>query len=84
MIMSNINASQRNSKAKLKDLHNNEKKINNIINILIKTSTLKKEKSKNYSWKKIILKLIQCLQNKIKEKDEENYSQNIFITENVL
>jgi len=49
MIMSNINASQRNSKAKLKDLYNNEKKINNIINILIKTSTLKKEKSKNYS-----------------------------------
>ncbi len=84
MIMSNINASQRNSKAKLKDLYNNEKKINNIINILIKTSTLKKEKSKNYLWKKIILKLIQCLQNKIKEKDEENYSQNIFITENVL
>ncbi len=34
--------------------------------------------------KKIILKLIQCLQNKIKEKDKENYSQNIFITENVL
>jgi len=60
-IMSNVNALQKDSKAKLKCSCNDEKKIINIIKLLIKTSTLKKEKSKDYLRKKKILKLIQCL-----------------------
>jgi len=47
-IINNVDASQRDNKVKLKCLHNNEKKINNIIELLTKTSTLKKEKNKNY------------------------------------
>ncbi len=41
---------------------------------------LKKEKSKDYSWKEVILKLIWCLQN-VSEKKIEN--QDAFITKNV-
>jgi len=47
-IMSNIDALQKDSKAKLKCSCNDEKKIINIIELLIKTSTLKKEKNKDY------------------------------------
>jgi hypothetical protein len=49
MIMSNVDASQRDDKAKLKDSNNDEKRTDSIIDILIKTSTLKKEKNKDYS-----------------------------------
>jgi cytidylate kinase len=48
-IMSNVNASQKDSKTKLKDLYNNEKKTASIIDLLIKTSTLKKKKNINHS-----------------------------------
>jgi len=47
-ITNNVDASQRNNKVKLKCLHNNKKKIVNIIELLIKISTLEKEKSKDY------------------------------------
>jgi len=49
LITSNIDALQRNNKAKLKYSCNDKKKINNIIELLTKTSTLKKEKNKNYT-----------------------------------
>ncbi len=58
MIASNVDLSQRNRNMRLKCLHNDEENIINIINLLIKISTLKKEKSKDHSWKKIALKLI--------------------------
>ncbi len=41
---------------------------------------LKKEKSKDYSWKEVILKLIQCLWNASERKIE---SQDVFIAKNV-
>ena len=41
---------------------------------------LKKEKSKDHSWKEVILKLIQHLWN-VSEKKIEN--QNVFIAKNV-
>jgi len=49
IIASNVDLSQRNRNMRLKCLHNNEENIINIINLLIKISTLKKEKSKDYS-----------------------------------
>jgi len=61
MIASNINLLQENKDVKLKHLHNNEENVANIIDLLIKISTLEKEKSKDHSWKKIALKLIQRL-----------------------
>jgi len=48
-IASNVDALQKDSKAKLKDLRNDEKRISSIIDLLIKTSTLEKEKSKDHS-----------------------------------
>jgi uncharacterized protein YfcZ (UPF0381/DUF406 family) len=47
-IMSNIDALQKDNKVKLKCLHNDEKKINNIIKLLTKTLMLKKKKSKDH------------------------------------
>jgi len=49
MIASNIDMSQENSNARLQRSRNDEEKIADIINLLIKTSTLKKEISKDYS-----------------------------------
>jgi len=49
MIASDIDLSQENKNARLKCLHNDEENIANIINLLIKISTLKKEKSKDHS-----------------------------------
>jgi len=49
MIASNVDLLQRNSDARLQRLCNDEEKIVDIINLLIKTSTLEKEMSKNYS-----------------------------------
>jgi len=81
MIASDVDLSQENRDAKLKHLCNNEENVINIIDLLIKISTLKKEKSKNYSWKEIALKLIQRLQLDSEEKHHAN--QNAFITKNV-
>ena len=81
MITSNINLLQENKDARLKHLCNNEKNIVNIIDLLIKILMLKKEKSKDHSWKKIALKLIQHLQLDSEEKHHMN--QNTFIAKNV-
>jgi len=48
-IMSDIDVLQRNSKAKSKDLYNDKKKTASIIDLLIKISTLEKEKNINHS-----------------------------------
>jgi len=49
MIASNVDSLQENRDARLKHLHNNEENIVNIIDLLIKISTLEKEKSKDHS-----------------------------------
>ena len=48
-IASNVDSSQENRDAKSKHLRNDEENVANIIDLLIKISTLKKEKSKDYS-----------------------------------
>jgi len=49
MIASDVDSSQENRDARLKYLRNNEENVVNIIDLLIKISTLEKEKSKNHS-----------------------------------
>jgi len=49
MIASNVDMLQENSDAKLQHSRNDEEKIIDIIDLLIKTSTLEKEMSKDYS-----------------------------------
>jgi len=49
MIASNVDMLQENSDAKLQRSRNDEEKIADIIDLLIKTSTLEKEMSKDYS-----------------------------------
>jgi len=49
MIASDVNSSQENKDVKLKCLCNDEENVVNIIDLLIKISTLKKEESKDYS-----------------------------------
>ncbi len=80
-IASDVNLSQENRNVKSKHLCNDEKNIANIIDLLIKISMLKKEKSKDHSWKKIALKLIQHFQLDSEEKHHVN--QNTFIAKNV-
>lgn len=77
MIMINVDLLQKDSDVKFKCLHKDEININDIIDLLIQTSMLEKKK---HSWKEVILKLIQRLQN-ISEKKIEN--QDAFITKNV-
>jgi len=48
-IVSDVDSLQENRDARSKCSHNDEKNVANIINILIKISTLKKEKSKDHS-----------------------------------
>ncbi len=48
-IASNVELSQRNSNAELKSSRNDEKYVANIIDLLIQTSTLEKEKNKDHS-----------------------------------
>ncbi len=55
-------------------------KVISIIDLLTQTSTLEKEKSKNHSWKEVILELIQRLQNASERKIE---SQDAFIAKNI-
>ncbi len=81
MIASDVDSLQENKDARLKYLCNDEKNVVNIIDLLIKISTLKKEKSKDHSWKKIALKLIQHLWLNSEEKHHVN--QNAFIAKNV-
>ncbi len=49
MIASSVDLSQRDSDVKFKHLRNDKTKVISIINLLIQTSMLKKEKSKNHS-----------------------------------
>jgi len=49
MIASDINSLQENKDAKLKHSCNDEENVINIIDLLIKISTLEKEKSKDHS-----------------------------------
>ncbi len=62
MIISDVDSLQENRNIKLKYSHNDEENVVNIIDLLIKISMLKKEKSKDHSWKEIALKLIQHFQ----------------------
>ncbi len=79
-IASNVDSSQRDSDARSKRLYNDEMKIISIIDLLTQTLTLEKEKSKDHSWKEVILKLIQRLRNISERKIE---SQDMFIAKNV-
>jgi len=49
MIASDVDSSQENRDVRLKHSCNNEKNITNIIDLLIKISTLKKKKNKDHS-----------------------------------
>ncbi len=49
MIASDVDILQENNDAKLQRLHNDEEKIVDILNLLIKTSMIKKEMNKDYS-----------------------------------
>ncbi len=82
-IASNVDLSQRDSDARFKRSRNDEINIISIIDLLTQTSTLEKEKSKDHSWKKVTLKLIQCLWNVSERKIEKKESQDAFITKNV-
>ncbi len=81
MIASDVDSLQENRNARLKCLHNDKENVVNIIDLLIKISTLKKEKNKDHSWKEIALKLIQRLQLDSEEKHHMN--QNAFIAKNI-
>ncbi len=80
MIASSVDLLQRDSDIRFKHLHNDEMKVISIIDLLTQTLTLKKEKSKNHSWKEVILKLIWHLWNVLERKIE---SQDAFIVKNV-
>ncbi len=80
MIASSVDSLQRDSDARSKCSCNDEMKVISIIDLLTQTLTLEKEKSKDHSWKEVILKLIQHLQN-VSERKIEN--QDIFIAKNV-
>jgi len=81
MIASYVNSLQENKDVRLKHLHNDEENITNIIDLLIKISTLEKEKSKDHSWKEIALKLIQHL--RLDSEEKHHMNQNAFIAKNV-
>ena len=81
MIASNIDLSRQNSNARSKSSRNDKKYVANIIDLLIQTLTLEKEKSKNHSWKEVAVKLMWHLQNDSEGKNNEN--QNAFIAKNV-
>ncbi len=81
VIASDVDMSQENSDARLQRSRNNKKKIVDIINLLIKTSTLEKEMSKDYSWKEIALKLMCHL--RLESEEKHHMTQNMFIAKNV-
>ena len=69
-IASSVDSSQRDSDVKFKHSRNDKIKVISIINLLTQTLMLKKEKSKDHSWKDVILELIQRLQNISERKIE--------------
>ena len=78
---SDVDMLQENSDARLQRLQNNEEKIVDIIDLLIKTSTLEKEMSKDYLWKEIILKLMHHLW--LNSEEKHHMIQNAFIMKNL-
>ncbi len=80
-IASNVDSSRRNSNVRSKSLRNDKKYVANIIDLLIQTSTLEKEKSKDHSWKEVAVKLMRRLWNDSEGKNNKN--QNAFIAKNV-
>jgi len=80
-IASDVDSLQENRDARLKCSCDDEENVANIIDLLIKISTLEKEKSKNHSWKEIALKLIQCL--RLNSEEKHHVNQNAFIAKNV-
>ncbi len=80
-IASDVDSSQENRDAKSKHSRNDEENVANIIDLLIKISTLEKEKSKDHSWKEIALKLIQHL--RLDSEEKHHVNQNAFIAKNV-
>ncbi len=80
-IASDVDSLQENRDARLKHSRDNEENVANIIDLLIKISTLEKEKSKDHSWKEIALKLIQRL--RLDSEEKHHVNQNAFITKNV-
>ncbi len=80
-IASDVDSSQENRDAESKHSRDDKENVANIIDLLIKILTLEKEKSKDYSWKEIALKLIQRLRLDSEEKHHAN--QNTFIAKNV-
>ncbi len=81
IIASDVDMLQENSDARLQRLQNNEEKIVDIIDLLIKTSTLEKEMSKDYLWKEIILKLMHHLW--LNSEEKHHMIQNAFIMKNL-
>ncbi len=81
MIASDVDSLQENRDAESKRSCNDEENVANIIDLLIKISTLEKEKSKDHSWKEIALKLIQRL--RLNSEEKHHMNQNAFIAKNV-
>ncbi len=80
-IASDVNMSQENSNVRLQCSRNDEEKIANIINLLIKTSMLEKKMSKDHSWKEITLKLMCYLQ--LESEEKHHATQDAFIAKNI-
>ncbi len=80
-IASDVDSLQENRDVRSKHSRDDEENVANIIDLLIKISTLKKEKSKDHLWKEIALKLIRRLWLDSEEKHHAN--QNAFIAKNV-
>ncbi len=80
-IASNVDLLQRNSNVRPKSSRNDEKYVANIIDLLIQTSTLEKEKSKDYSWKEVAVKLMHHL--RLESEEKHHMTQNAFIAKNV-
>ncbi len=80
-IASSVDSLQRNSDVRLQRSRNDKEKIADIIDLLIKTSTLKKEMSKDYLWREITLKLMHRL--RLESEEKHHMTQNMFIAKNV-
>ncbi len=80
-IASNVDSSWRNSNARSKSSCNDKKYVANIIDFLIQTSTLEKEKSKDHSWKEVAVKLMHYL--RLESEEKHHVTQNVFIAKNV-
>ncbi len=78
---SDVNLLRRNSNARSKSSRNDEKYVTNIIDLLIQTSTLEKEKNKDHSWKEVAVKLMHYL--RLESEEKNHATQNAFIAKNV-